>query len=126
MTIISFKDLDVYQIAYQTAIRVIKEIIPKLPREESYDLASQLRRSAKAIPTFIAEGFAKKNQKKAFQKYLEDALCEANEMIVHLSFCHDLYKKYLYPLDCQEFITIYDRIGKQLYNLKITWKNFSN
>lgn len=51
--IASFRDLKVYQKSYDAAITVIKQIIPKLPREEKFDLADQLRRSVKAIPRLI-------------------------------------------------------------------------
>jgi len=95
MPILGFKDLNVYQTAYQAALIVIKEIVPNLPKEEKCDLCRQLRRSSKAIPALIAEGYAKKHQPKAFQGYLVDALGEANEMIVHLSYCLDLYGKFI-------------------------------
>jgi hypothetical protein len=45
----NFQDLEVYQNSYKASINVIKEIIPKLPKEEQSDLASQLRRSCKTI-----------------------------------------------------------------------------
>ena len=45
---------------------------------------------SKAIPTLIAEGYAKKYQQRGFQKYLQDAMAESNEMIVHLSFTKDM------------------------------------
>ena len=34
----SFRDLDVYQNTYSASIKVMKEIIPKLPNSEKYDL----------------------------------------------------------------------------------------
>ena len=34
---------------------VFKQILPKLPKEEEYDLKSQLRRSSKAVPRLIAD-----------------------------------------------------------------------
>ena len=52
----SFHDLDVYQSTYKAMLAVFKHILPKLPKEEEYDLKDQLRRSAKAIPRLIAEG----------------------------------------------------------------------
>jgi len=66
----SFKDLEVYQNSYQASLLIALKILPKLPKEEQGDLKSQLSRSSKAIPRLIAEGYAKKHQKLAFQKYL--------------------------------------------------------
>lgn len=120
----SYRDLDVYQGSYEAAIIVIQKIIPKLPREERYDLSDQLRRSVKAIPRLIAEGFGKRDQKKGFQKYLDDAMAEGNETVVGLSQCRDIYSP---PVDsqlCDELIDIYDKVGRQLYNLKKAWNRF--
>ena len=53
--ITSYRDLDVYLRSYKTSIMVMKEIIPKLPESEKYDLKDQLSRSCKAVPRLIAE-----------------------------------------------------------------------
>jgi four helix bundle protein len=120
----SFKDLEVYKNSYSASIEVICKIIPKLPNEERYDLADQMRRSAKAIPRLIAEGYSKKHQKKGFQKYLDDALAESNEMIVSLSHVHDLYSTYFDPILCERLIDTYDKTSRQLYLLSTSWTNF--
>jgi len=87
----TYKDLDVYQRSLEAAKEVLTRVIPRLPAVEKYDLADQLRRCCKAIPALIAEGYAKKHQARAFQKYLEDSLGESNEMNPHLVFCRDVY-----------------------------------
>jgi len=120
----SFKDLEVYQNSYSASIEVVSKIVPKLPKFEQNDLADQLRRSAKAIPRLIAEGYSKKHQKKGFQKYLDDAMAESNEMIVSLSHARDLYPNYVDPKLCEELIDVYDKSSRQLYNLATKWKNF--
>ncbi len=120
----SYRDLEVYQATYKAAIVVIQKILPKLPKEERFDLADQLRRSSKAIPRLIAEGFGKRDQKKGFQKYLDDVMTECNETVVGLSQCRDIYSP---PVDaqlCEELIEIYDKSGKQTYNLKKAWNKF--
>jgi four helix bundle protein len=122
--ITSYRDLQVYQSTYKAAIIVIKQILPKLPPEERYDLVDQLRRSVKTIPRLIAEGYGKKDQKAGFQKYLDDAMTECNETVVGLSQCRDLYSP---PVDgkiCDEMINLYDKAGRQLYNLKAAWNRF--
>lgn len=85
MPIRNFLDLDVYQNLYKASIIVLKEIIPNLPESEKYNLADQIRRCCMAPCALIAEGYAKKNQKLAWKKYLQDAIGECNEMITHLS-----------------------------------------
>ena len=124
MPIRSFKDLEVYQNSYKAAIAVSKNILPRLPNEERFNLVSQLRRACKAVPTLIAEGYAKKHQKKHFQKYLDDAMGKCNEMVVHLEFCKDLYLRFIDNKLCDELLEIYDKTGRQLYNLSKSWTNF--
>jgi len=121
----SFQDLDVYQSTYKGMLSVFKHILPKLPKEEEYDLKNQLRRSAKAIPRLIAEGHSKRHQKKGFQKYLDDAIAESNETIVSLSQARDLYPRYIDINICNELIDTYDKASRQLYNLSLAWGKFS-
>jgi four helix bundle protein len=120
----SFMDLEVYQNTYSASVEVITKIVPKLPRTEQNDLADQLRRSAKAIPRLIAEGYSKKHQKKAFQKYLDDAMGESNEMIVSLSHARDLYSNWVDSRLCENLIDLYDKSSRQLYNLATKWRDF--
>jgi len=91
----NFQNLNVYQASYQTSIEIMTKIIPKSPDIERNDLRIQMSRSCKSIPRLIAEGYAKKHQKKGFQKYLDDANGESNEMIVCLCHCNDLYSAYI-------------------------------
>ena len=121
----SFHDLDVYQSTYNAMLAVFNHILPRLPKEEVYDLKDQLRRSTKAIPRLIAEGHSKRHQKKGFQKYLDDAMAESNETIVSLSQARDLYPKNVDINVCNELIDRYDKASRQLYNLSLAWTKFS-
>lgn len=126
MAIRSFLDLDVYKRSYNAALTVHKEIIPRLPESEKYDLKDQAGRSSKAIPAIIAEGYARKHHKKDWQKYIDNAIGEANEMIVHLSLTKDIYPKFVNVKLCESLIEEYNITGKQLFNLGQSWKNFSH
>jgi four helix bundle protein len=117
-----YRDLEVYQKSYQACLRVALKILPKLPKSEKYDLTSQLSRASKAIPRLIAEGFAKKHQNKGFQKYIDDAMAEANETMVCLDQVKDIYQ--LEPDLCRELIDVYDKTARQLYKLALAWDRF--
>lgn len=119
----NFTDLEVYQSTYEASVIVLTEIIPKLPKCEQFDLADQLRRSVKAIPRLIAEGFAKRHQKKGFQKYLDDAAGESNETIVSLNHAKDIYN--VEPRLITDLIDLYDKASRQLYNLSVAWYSFA-
>ena len=122
--ITSFRDLEVYTNTYNVMLVVMKEIVPKLPDSEKYDLKDQISRACKAIPRLIAEGYAKRHQKAGFQKYIDDAMGECNEMVVSLSQCKDIYADYMVVKRCDELIDIYDKSGRQLYKLGQAWNNF--
>lgn len=124
MPITTFKDLEVYQNTYKAAILVATQIIPRLSLEEQRNLGSQMRRSSKAILAIIAESYARKNHQKDWQEYLDQAIGECDEMIVRLSFCHDLN----HPEQelCKELIDLYDKSGKQLYNLGKNWRVYGS
>jgi four helix bundle protein len=122
--ITNYRDLDVYLRSYKACLLVMREIVPKLPESEKYDLKDQLSRSSKAVPRLIAEGFAKQNQKAGFQKYLSDAMAEANETQVSLCECKDIYSRYIDIKLCEDLIEEYDIIGKQLYRLEEAWNRF--
>jgi len=122
--ITSFKDLEVYRNTYSAMLVVMKEIISKLPDSERYDLKDQLSRACKSIPRLIAEGYAKRHQKRGFQKYIDDAMAECNEMVVSLSQGKDIYPQYVNMKQCEELIDIYDKSGRQLYKLGNAWTNF--
>lgn len=117
----SFTDLDVYQRTYRASLIVMKEIIPRLPETEKFDLKDQMSRACKAVPRLIAEGYAKRHQRKGFQKYIDDAMGESNEMVVCLSHCRDIYGHLVDKALCQELINSYDIAGRQLYRLAQAW-----
>lgn len=118
----NFTDLQVYQETYRASIEVITKIIPKLPIEERFDLADQLRRSTKAVPRLIAEGYSKRHQKKGFQGLIDTALEESNETIVSLNHVKDIYKIEIQL--CEQLIELYDKASRGIYKLALAWSNF--
>ncbi len=120
----NFKDLEVYQNTYAAMLTVMKKIVIDLPENEKFDLRDQLSRACKAIPRLIAEGYAKRHQKAGFQKYLDDAMAECNEMFVSLEQCRDLYPSHIDINLCESLIKIYDISARQLYKLSMSWTNF--
>jgi len=119
-----FQDLDVYQRLFRLSKVVIAKVIPKLPSEEKYDLAQQMRRASKASTAMIAEGFPKRFQKRHWDKYLTDALGECEEMVNHLLYVRDLYDEYIRPDSIQKLINEYQYAINQLHALNKSWKNY--
>ncbi len=73
----SFKDLIVWQKAYQLVLEIYK-ITKEFPKEETYALAQQARRSSISIPSNISEGYGRQYNKeyKQFLAIAYGSLCE--------------------------------------------------
>jgi hypothetical protein len=49
---------------------------------------------------------------------------ECNETIVGLEQCKDLYGTKVDRQLCEQLIDLYDKSGRQLYNLSFAWSKF--
>jgi len=65
----TYKDLDVYNISFDLFIRTHR-FTRRLPKYETYELGSQLRRSADSVNSNIVEGYGRKRYKNDFVKFL--------------------------------------------------------
>ena len=99
--ILSFKDLDVYQKAFQASLDIHRRS-NDFPSEERYGLTDQIRRSSKSICANIAEGFAKQKASKAeFKRFLLIAYGSANDVLVWIEYCRSL--EYITPETAQHW-----------------------
>jgi four helix bundle protein len=80
-----FKDLLVYKIAFDQATEIFK-ISQKFPKEETYSLTDQLRRSSRSVCANIAESYRKRKYPLHFISKLTDADAENSETEVWLDF----------------------------------------
>lgn len=120
--ITSFLDLEVYKEAFQLSIE-IEDLLKSYPNSEKFLLTDQMRRASRSVPAQIAEGYARREALKDFQRYLRDCVGEANEMINHLLLSkHKGYIKKSGYAD--ELIERYNILGKKLTNLKNNWQNY--
>ncbi len=58
MKITRFEDLKVWQLTHKLSLDVA-ELVRTFPKDERYDLAGQMRRSVRSIPSDISEGFGR-------------------------------------------------------------------
>lgn len=80
-----YRDLRVYQIAFEAAMRIFE--LPKgWPKEEQYSLTDQIRRSSRSVCGNIAEAWRKRRYIPHFISKLTDADGEAAETQVWLEF----------------------------------------
>jgi four helix bundle protein len=74
----SFRELNVYRLGLESATMVF-EMTRNFPREETYSLTDQIRRSSRAVTAMIAEAWARRRYKAAFINKIDEALGEAME-----------------------------------------------
>lgn len=79
------RDLEVYQIAFQTAMEIF-EVSKKFPAEERYALTDQMRRSSRSICANLGEAWRKRRYKAAFIAKLNNCESEAAETQIWLEF----------------------------------------
>jgi four helix bundle protein len=84
----SFRDLLVYQKARELS-KEIFTITSKFPKEETYSLTDQVRRSSRSVGAQIAEAWAKRRYEKHFISKLTDADGEQQETQHWLEVAHD-------------------------------------
>ncbi len=87
MKINSYKDLIVYEKAYELVLEVYK-LTSCFPYDERYGLTQQIRRCSVSIPSNIAEGY-RRGQKEYIQ-FLKIALGSCAELETQLSLALDI------------------------------------
>lgn len=100
-----YRNLKVWEKAHRVALRIY-QLTKAFPKEELYNLTSQIRRSALSIPTNIAEGSGKFTNTD-FAKFLQIALGSAHEVEYLILFSHELK---LLPLE--DFQSVSSEIGE--------------
>src|SRR6266496_6792931 len=73
----SYRDLEIWQLARQMAIGVHRMTLQNLPKFEMYEEASQIRRSAKSISANIVEGYGRRRYK---QEFIREVLFETGSL----------------------------------------------
>ena len=109
-----FRDLDVYQNAFETALRIY-ELSKKFPDDERYALTDQIRRSSRSVCTNIAEAWRKRRYTAAFISKLSDSEGEAAETQVHMEFA--VRHGYIGNAEFQAIDDAYEHILGQLVRM---------
>ena len=109
----SYKGLEIWKLSRELTIDIHKMTINKLPKFEMYEEGSQIRRSSKAIPSNIVEGFGRKRYQQDYLRFLIIAHASCNETIEHLDILYEtgsLKERKKYDYFCKE----YDKLGRKL------------
>ncbi|UCD35606.1 MAG: four helix bundle protein [Nitrospiraceae bacterium] len=89
----NYKELKVWQKSYQLCLSIYKAT-NEFPKQEQYNLVSQIRRTAVSLPSNIAEGYGRKTTTE-YMRYLYIAYGSHCELETQVSLSGDL--KYIVP-----------------------------
>ncbi|MGY5847714.1 four helix bundle protein [Salegentibacter sp. HM20] len=119
----SYQQLEIYEKSLELFFKTHKLSL-QLPKYETYELGSQLRRSSDSINTNIVEGYGRKRYKADFLKFLVYAHSSCDETKNHLRKIEFLYPALSSPLD--NLKQDYDILGAKIYNfikyVEKSWK----
>ncbi len=116
----NIRDLKVYRAAYDLAMQVF-EISKRFPKEETYSLTDQIRRSSRSVAGNIREGFAKRRYEQVLVKHFTDALGSSEETRTWLEVSRDC--GYLSTEEYERLDKGYDEINAMLYVFVERWQS---
>ncbi len=112
----SYKDLEIFVLAKEMAVKVHKVTLEELPKFEMYEEGNQIRRSSKSIVANIVEGFGRRRYKNEFIQFLTYAVASCDETKAHLvmlyetgSLRKDIFEKLLHG---------YEELGAKQFNFR--------
>lgn len=93
----------------------IYRVVPKLPREETYGIRSQLTRAAVSVPANVAEGWARESAKEKLQ-YLAIAHGSLAETETLLTLCERI--GWFPTSDTSRLRRLIDEVGRILTTMR--------
>jgi len=81
----SYKDMIIYKKAFGLAMDIF-EISKRFPKEETYSLTDQIRRSSRSVCANFAEAYRRRKYIAHFVSKLTDSDCENSETEVWIDF----------------------------------------
>jgi four helix bundle protein len=114
----NYKDLTVWQKSFQLTLLIYK-ITKTFPKDERFELVSQMHRAAVSIPSNIAEGYSRKTTKE-FIRFILISYGSINELETQLLIAKELnFIQEDVFLDCQLLL---EEVSKMLNALVISLK----
>jgi len=84
----SHRELNVYKLAFSSSMKIFT-LSKSFPKEETYSLTDQIRRSSRSVCSNIAEAFRRRKYPKSFSSKLNISEAEAAETQNWLDFAFE-------------------------------------
>ncbi len=106
-----FRDMTVYQKAFQMATLVFK-LSKRFPAEEKYSLTDQIRRSSRSVTAQFAEGYRKKRYPAHFVSKMTD--CDGENAETQCWMDHAVACEYVSQADIRPIVDLSEEVGRML------------
>jgi four helix bundle protein len=113
MVIETYRDLEIWKKGIEL-VKSIYKSTENFPKQETYGLISQMRRSAISIPSNAAEGF-KRYHNKEYKQFLYVTLGSCAELETQITIAKEL--KYIQQSEETVLLEKLDHIGRMISNL---------
>lgn len=108
------QNLDVYKRSFQAAMQIF-DVSKHFPKEETYSLTDQIRRSSRSVCANLAEAWRKRRYEAAFVNKLNDSEGEAAETQTWIEFA--VKCGYLDAQEGRALFKVYDEIIAMLVTM---------
>jgi four helix bundle protein len=82
--IMSYKNLEIWQMSRELTIDIHKMSLTELPKFETYEVGSQIRRSSKSVRANIVEGYGRRKYIQEYIKHMTYSIGSNDETTDHL------------------------------------------
>ena len=104
----AFRDIYIWRKSMEL-VKIVYDLVRKLPKSEIYGLSDQMRRAAVSIPSNIAEGYGRSSQGDLIH-FLNIAQGSKYELETQLEIC--IMLNYLQPEQAEPAFILCDEIGR--------------
>ncbi len=114
MSYIKINDTKVYKLAFELSMKIFS-ITKKFPKEETYSLTDQIRRSSRSVCSCLAEAHRKRLYPAHFISKTSDADMENSETQTWLEFA--LACTYISKQEHDELLKLSEEVGRLLSHM---------
>ena len=117
----TFQDLLAYQKSFALAMKIFR-VSKSFPKEETYSLTDQIRRSSRSVSANIAEAYRKRDYPKHFHSKLTDSDAENSETQIWLEY--SIACQYITNETYTELLNDSKEVGKLINYMILNPKKF--
>jgi len=111
----SYKKLEIWQLARELVIGIHKMTLEKLPKFGMYEEGWQIRKSSKSVKSMIVEGYGRRRYKQDFIRFLTYSIASNDETMDHLETLFEIES----PKDKRLYDSLWTRVDLLVRKLNL-------